>query len=153
MNVRIVVADERKAMFFDSSKPSDLHACGGVENPAAGLKDSDLESDRPGRRMGGSSQGQGGASANHHGVNGERSTERHELAMFAKEVGQRIDADRVGRKFDRLVLVAPPKMLGLLRQSLPTQSQTLLAGEIPKDLAQHAPAAILNAIPRDTFWM
>jgi protein required for attachment to host cells len=59
----------------------------------------------------------------------------------------------VSRKFDKLVLVAPPRMLGLLRQSLPTQSQSLLAAEIPKDLAQHAPAAIMNAIPKDTFWV
>jgi protein required for attachment to host cells len=153
MNVRIVVADERKAMFFDSSKPSDMQACGEVENPAAGLKDTDLETDRPGRRFGGTNGGNGqGNQSHHHGVNGERSTEQHELLMFAKEVGLRIDADRVGHKFDRLVLVAPPKMLGLLRQSLPTQSQSLLASEIPKDLAQHTPAAIMNAIPRDTFW-
>jgi protein required for attachment to host cells len=156
MNVRIVVADERKAMFFDSSKPSDLQACGAVENPAAGLKDLDLEADRPGRRFGSpmssGGNGVGSHSSHHHGVNGERSAQRHELVMFAKEVGQRIDADRLGRKFDRLVLVAPPKMLGLLRQSLPTQSQSLLASEIPKDLAHHSPVAIMNAIPRDTFW-
>jgi protein required for attachment to host cells len=35
---------------------------------------------------------------------------------------------------------------------LPTQSQSMLAGEIPKDLAQHTPDAIMNAIPRETFW-
>ena len=150
MNVRIVVADERKALFFDSSKPSDLTPRGTVENPAAGLKDIDLESDRPGSRYGGGPTGNG--SGAHHGVDGERSTLRHELTMFAKQVGQHIDADRVSRKFDRLVLVAPPKMLGLLRQSLPTQSQSLLAAEIAKDLAHHAPAAIMNAIPKDTFW-
>jgi len=154
MNVRIVVVDERKALFFDSSKPSDLQACGEVNNPAAGLKDIDLESDRAGRRFGGGGGGgsNGASPSHHHGVNGERSTEQHELTMFAKEVGQRIDADRVGHKFDRLVLVAPPKMLGLIRQSLPTHSQSLLAVEIPKDLAQHTPAAIMNAIPKDTFW-
>ena len=148
MNVRIVVADERKALFFDSTRPSDCRARGSIENPAAGLKDTDLETDRPGSRKGGGING----GAMHHGVNGERSTERHELAMFAKEVGHRIDADRIGHKFDKLVLVAPPKMLGLIRQSLHSQTQSMLAGEIPKDLAQHAPAAIMNAIPKDTFW-
>jgi protein required for attachment to host cells len=155
MNVRIVVADERKALFFDSSRPSDMTPRGTVENPTAGLKDTDLESDRPGRRFGGGPTGNNGSGthqSHHHGVDGERSTVRHELAMFAKQVGQHIDADRASHKFDRLVLVAPPKMLGLLRQSLPTQSQSLLAAEIPKDLAQHAPAAIMNAIPKDTFW-
>ena len=148
MNVRIVVADERRALFFDSTRPSDCRPRGSIENPAAGLKDVDLETDRPGTRMGGGTNG----GAMRHGVNGERSTERHELAMFAKEVGHRIDADRVGHQFDKLVLVAAPKMLGLIRQSLPTQTQSLLASEIPKDLAQHDPSVIMNAIPKDTFW-
>jgi protein required for attachment to host cells len=148
MNIRIVVADERQALFFDSTRPSDCRPQGSVDNPAAGLKDTDLETDRAGRRFGGGANG----TATHHGVNGERSTERHELTLFAKEVGQRIDADRVGHKFDKLVLVAPPKMLGLIRQALPSQSQSLLAGEIAKDLAHHGPDAIMNAIPKDAFW-
>jgi protein required for attachment to host cells len=155
MNVRIVVADERKAMFYDCSKPTDLTPVGALENPTGGMKDVDLETDRPGRRFGGTtgvSHGQGANASHHHGVDGERSTEKHELTIFAKQVGQRIDADRIGHKFDKLVLVAPPKMLGLLRQSLPTQSQSMLAGEIPKDLARHSTEAILNVIPRDTFF-
>ena len=155
MNVRIVVADERKAMFYDCSRPTDLTPVGALENPTGGMKDVDLETDRAGRRFGGTtgvSHGQGANASHHHGVNGERSTGQHELTIFAKQVGQRIDADRVGHKFDKLVLVAPPKMLGLLRQSLPTQSQSMLAGEIPMVLARHSTAAILNVIPRDTFF-
>jgi protein required for attachment to host cells len=155
MNVRIVVADERKAMFYDCSRPTEMQPVGSVENPTGGMKDTELETDRAGRRFGGASgvsHGQGGPQGHHHGVDGERSTERHELTMFAKQVGQKIDADRIGHKFDKLVLVAPPKMLGLLRQSLPTQSQSMLAGEVPKDLARHPQDAILNAIPRDMFF-
>jgi len=148
MNVRIVVANERKAEFFDAYRPgTPLNACGTLENPTGGKKDSELETDRPGRRMGGG-QGQ----PHHHGVDGERSTEQHELTLFAKVVGQRIDADRIGHRFDRLVLVAPPKMLGLIRQALPVQSQSLLASEISKDLLHHGPEAVMNAVPRETFW-
>lgn len=155
MNIRVVVADERRATFFDVSRPNNLQEAGAVENPTGRLKDTDLETDRAGRRFGGTqgvSHGQGPSQGHHHGVDGERSTLQHDLTLFAKEVGRRIDADRVGHKFDKLVIVAAPKMLGLLRQSIPATVQSMVAGEIPKDLVNHGPEAILNAIPRDAFF-
>ena len=156
MNVRVVVADERQANFFDASKygaPLALRAS--LENPTGGKKDIDLETDRPGRRFGGASgvrHGSGSQQAHHHGVNGERSTEQHELTLFAKEVAQKIDGDRLKQEFDRLVIIAGPKMLGLLRQSLPTPSHSLLAAEVSKDLTHQSQAAILKALPGDAFF-
>jgi protein required for attachment to host cells len=156
MNVRIVVADERQANFFDAVTPTaPLIERGSLQNGTGGLKDIDLETDRPGRRSGGTSgvtYGGGAMQGHHHGVDGEKSTVQHELTLFAKEVAQRIDADRARNKFDKLVLVAGPRMLGLLRQSLPKQSQSLLAGEVPKDIVQQGPDVILKAVPVDAFW-
>jgi protein required for attachment to host cells len=154
MNIRIVVADERRATFFDapSLNATALSQCGAVENPVGRLKDTDLETDRAGSRAGGSRVGNGGGQGNHHGVDGEKSTVQHDLTLFAKEVGRRIDADRVGHKFDKLVIVAPPKMLGLLRQAMPAPLQSMVAGEVAKDLTRHGPDAIVNTIPRDAFF-
>lgn len=155
MNVRIVVADERQANFFDAVTPkAPLTARGSLINESGGKKDIELESDRPGRRYGGSngvSHG-GAAQGHHHGVNGERSTEQHDLTIFAKEVARRIEAGRARHEFDKLVLVAAPKMLGLLRQSLPTTSQSLLAETICKDIVHQGPDAILRVIPPDMFF-
>lgn len=150
MNLRIVVTDEREASFFDTSKLiGPLTARGSLQNGAAGLKDSDLETDRPGRRHNGSA----GVSHGHsHGVDGERSTERHDVELFAKAVAQRIEADRIKNNFDKLLLIAPPKMLGLLRQSLSTPTRALVAGEVSKDLKRHGEDAILREIPDDTFF-
>jgi protein required for attachment to host cells len=145
MNIRIVVADERQVNFFDTAAlNSPLAAKGSMHNPIAGLKDQDLETDREGRRF-------GGTAGHHHGVDGERSTERHELTRFAKEVGQRIEAGRVNHEFDRLILVAPPRMLGLLRQSLPDTSRSLLAAEVAKDVVHQGPNAICEVVPREAF--
>ena len=106
MKVRVVVADERQAAFFDMSRPSGpLAAAGAVENGVGGKRDIDLETDRAGRRFGGM--------GHHHGVEGERSTIQHELTHFARTVAQRIYEDRNRRDFDKLVLMAPPKMLGI----------------------------------------
>ena len=38
------------------------------------------------------------------------------------------------KKFDRLVLVAPPKALGDLRAELPKHAQERVTHELPKDL-------------------
>jgi protein required for attachment to host cells len=156
MNVRIVVADEREAKFFQASTPrAPLAARGSVQNETGNMRDTDLETDRPGRRYGGTSgvrHGAGVQAGHHHGVDGERSTKQHELTLFAKEVAQRIDSERMKHEFDKLVLVAPPKMLGLLRQSLTHPTQAMLAAEIAKDLLHHGPDAILDALPTETFW-
>lgn len=145
MKVRIVVADERQAHFFDASRADGpFTPRGSLQNGAGGLKDIDLETDRPGRRFG------GGAGARH-AVDGERSTEQHELTLFAKDVAQRIDKDRVNHAFDKLVLIAPPKMLGLLRQALPSPAQSLIASEVPKNIVQQGPEAIRNLVPRRAF--
>ncbi len=156
MNLRIVVADERQANFFDAFNPNGpLTARGSIQNPKAGLKDTDLETDRPGRRFGGGNgvaHGSGTQQGHHHGVDGERSTERHDVELFAKEVAQRIDTGRTRKEFDKLMLIAPPKMLGLLRQSLPNHSQALVTEEITKDIVNQGPDAILRLIPRDAFF-
>jgi protein required for attachment to host cells len=153
MNVRIVVADEREAQFFDASKPhAPLVSRGSIRNAAGDMRDRELETDRPGRRFGGTGGARGVQAAHHHGVNGERSTKQHELTLFAKEVAHRIDSGRINREYDKLVLVAPPKMLGLLRQSLTQPTQAMLAAEIAKDLVQQGPDAILSTLPAETFW-
>jgi protein required for attachment to host cells len=146
MNVRIVVADGRQANFFDAGNPGGPWAQrGSLHNETAGMKDTDLETDRAGRRF-------GGTAGHHHGVDGERSTERHELTNFAREVAQNIEAARVAHEFDRLVIVAGPRMLGLLREELPQPCREVLAAEVTKDLPAQDTAAIREAVPREVFW-
>jgi protein required for attachment to host cells len=146
MNVRIVVADGRQANFFDAGKPGGPWAqSGSLHNETAGMKDRDLETDRPGRRF-------GGTAGHRHGVDGERSTERHELTNFAREVAYNIEAARVAHEFDRLVIVAGPRMLGLLRDELPQPCRDVLAAEVAKDLSAQDTAAIGAAVPREVFW-
>lgn len=155
MKVRIVVADERQASFYDALTPkAPLIERGSLYNERGGKRDSELESDRPGRRFGGAGgvrHGNGGIQGHHHGVTGEKSTVQHELALFAKEVARRIETDRARNQFDRLVLVAGPKMLGLLRQSLSNPTQSMLAGQISKDILRQGPEVILKAVPIEAF--
>ncbi len=144
MNVRIVAADEREAEFFDAiAFNAPFTARGSLRNEAAG-KDIDLESDREGRRF-------GGTSGHHHGVDGERSTREHQLTRFARQIARRIDHDRANREFDKLVIIAGPHMTGLLRQELPESSLRMVAAQVSKDLMHQGADTIRNAVPRELF--
>jgi protein required for attachment to host cells len=144
ITVRVVVADERDATFFDLARPqAPLEARGSLHNDAA-RPDRELETDRPGRRF-------GGTHGNRHAVDGERSTERHEMELFAKQVCQEIDGARTRHEFDRLVLIAGPRMLGLLREALPAPCQAVVAAEVAKDFSLEQVDSIRDAVPREVF--
>jgi protein required for attachment to host cells len=144
MNVRVVVADERYANFFDFAHPhASPAASGSVQNDAA-RPDRELESDVPGRRF-------GGTDGNRHALDGERSTERHESEQFAKSIARMLDGARTRQEFDRLVLIAAPRMLGLLREALPQPCRSIVTAEVAKELVNHDIDRIREALPREAF--
>jgi protein required for attachment to host cells len=57
---------------------------------------------------------------------------------FARAVAKKMDADAARKRFDRLVLVAPPVTLGNIRAALKPATRKLVAAEINKDLT-HLP--------------
>ena len=66
-----------------------------------------------------------------------RSEGPHERAVsdFARALASRLQHARATNQYDRLVLVAPPKFLGLLRSSLDAQTERCVVGSLDKDLA------------------
>ena len=66
-----------------------------------------------------------------------RSEGPHErvVADFARELAARLRQARVANTFERLVLVAPPKFLGLLRAQLDDPTSARVVGSLDKDLA------------------
>lgn len=59
-------------------------------------------------------------------------------AEFANRINDYLDAAQRAGKFQRLVLIAAPAMLGQLRQKLSPHLKDVLRADIPKDLV-HAP--------------
>ena len=144
ITVRVVVADERDATFFDLTQPqAPLETRGSLHNDSA-RPDRELETDRPGRRF-------GGTHGNRHAVDGESSTQRHETELFAKQVCQALDGARTRHEFDRLVIIAGPRMLGMLREALPAPCQAVVAAEVAKDFSLDQVDSIRDAVPRDAF--
>lgn len=68
--------------------------------------------------------------------------QKHKDAQFAKDLIGHLSKARQEGRFDRLILAAGPRMLGLLRQELDPPLQAVLLGEIPKDLSSQSLADI-----------
>lgn len=70
--------------------------------------------------------------------------DRHEFEkeLFARDLAGVINAAAAQRRFDRLVLVAPPSALGRLRAALAPRTRRSIIGEVRKDLT-HLPLRML----------
>ncbi|MEL7612872.1 host attachment protein [Vreelandella titanicae] len=76
----------------------------------------------------------------------EGTATKHENELFAKEVAQRLYSARVGNSMKKLIMVAPPKFLGLLRDKLDAPTQKLVIHSLPKDLSKASMADIQQAV-------
>ncbi len=89
----------------------------------------DIEADRPGRTKDRMAQGR-------HAY--EPPTDPHENAeiTFAREVARLLDEERRKNAFDELVLIAPPKALGRLRDAMGRELRRMVVAEVGKDLTR-----------------
>lgn len=95
------------------------------EHPQSREKNADLVTDRPGHN-----QGHG----NGHGSYVPATTPKeHEADVFALELARELEAGRVGKEYDRLVLVAPPAFMGQLNQRMNDPVKALVSDKLEKD--------------------
>ncbi len=130
---RIVVADKAEAIFYEAKTlRSPIREVDRISDPTAQLPLREQLADKPGRSYDIVGEGR-------HAV-GSRSNLRLVAAQrFAKRVGRRLDLARRSRDFDRLVLIAAPRFLGVLRRSLSGPTRAMVSHEVAKDLV-HEPA-------------
>lgn len=153
MRIRIVVADQSEARFYDSLgflRP--LKLAGTLRNPRARLHVRDIEADRPGRTISRSvSSGgrhRGGA---RHAYGSERGAKRQALSAFARRIAADLEqAQRAGR-FERLVLLAGPTLLGSLRAALSSELLGRIALTLTKDVVHRRDWDLRTHIPREVF--
>ena len=134
-NTLVLVGDGRKAMFLRNKGGAghpDLFADQIMEqdNPPT----HEQGTDRPGRYDG--------------PAGGPRSaveqTDWHQQAedRFAAQVAQVLYKRAHGHDFERLIVVAPPRMLGTLRSAFHKEVAQKVTAEIAKDLTSRLPAEI-----------
>jgi protein required for attachment to host cells len=124
----IVIADGARARIVRNDGPGKgVAALPGLEFQGDHSAAFDIAADKPGRAF----DSVGNA---RHAM--EPSSDPHDelKAQFMKKIVAVLES-RQG-DFDRLILVAPPQALGLLRKSLPAAVASKVTGELGKDLTQ-----------------
>ena len=136
----VVVADKSKARIFTVADPRGalLDECE-LEHPEARGREQALTSDRPGRSF--DSKGQG-----RHAMGSSVEPDKQETIRFAKQVTDHVQTAHNEGRCNRLLLVAGPPLLGLLRKNLKTSSN-LHISELEKNLGQYGALEIRKHLP------
>lgn len=135
----VVVADGEKALFLrnegDARNPNlEVFREMAQDNPAT----REQGTDKPGRMH--------DASPAHR--SGVQETDWHQIGKerFAKTVAERLYKYAHAGRFDKLVLVAPPTVLGDIRKELHPEVAERVVSEIPKTLTNHSVDKIENLL-------
>jgi protein required for attachment to host cells len=125
---RVLVAHDAGARWFDNRGPGKgLIPRGEVAFEDGRRHQGELEADRPG-----SSAGRAGAGR--HSYAPSRDAKEVACAHFAKELAADLAREHRAGDFTRLVLVAPPRFLGVLKSALDPLLERALLATVAKDL-------------------
>lgn len=134
-NTWIVVADGGVARFFERARPGANIV--EREDLALRIEEAEPPRDRPMRvhdRMGPA----------RHAAESRQSPRVAAEAKFLKQVGDFINSGAENGAFEALVLCAPPRPLGSLREALSKHARDKTKAELNKDLT-HVPAHEMNS--------
>ena len=139
MNKRwLVVAESARAKIYTQAVAgASLEEVEDLAHSASRLHDRDLVSDGPGRSFDSAGQGR-------HAMEPGVQPQRHEAEVFARQIAARLKAASAGGEFEELVIAAPPKFLGLLREHLGSTTQAKLTQTIDKNLIRSTPAELVR---------
>ncbi len=127
MSILVLTANGGKAKLYSAHSPTAaLAEIETFDNPGGRAKDHDMKSDSPGRSR------EGGGTAKH-AMTSEIEPQEEEQIRFAKRLAERLENERQDHSFDRLVVVAGPKFLGLLRDHFGAPLRDLITVEMDKD--------------------
>ena len=123
----ILTVESRGARIFASSGREEPVLVKIITHPKGREQDVAFNSDRPGRRrvpIGGS----------RHALSAPVSPHEEENKKFIHQVVDFLKVSYERHQFERLVVVAPPALLGRLRRLLPTSLKKILLQEVAKEL-------------------
>jgi protein required for attachment to host cells len=125
--ILVVNANSSLCRFYDYQRhPAKLTLLKEIQHPENKLKNSELTSDKSGHYQ--SSHTSRGAYSPH------RDAKEIHINNFSREVANMLDKDRNSRLFDKLILIAPSHLNGLLLQHLNKHVIALMTNNIQKDL-------------------
>jgi protein required for attachment to host cells len=134
----VLVAESSRAKFYTArNRSAPITEIEALAHPEGRLHEGDLVSDSAGSDGGSVGQGR-------HIMNDKTSAKEQEACGFAKDLANRLDSARNRGEFSKLVLVAPPFFLGLLRDNLSKEVMAMVSNQVHKNLVQK-PAETVRA--------
>ncbi|GAB2717575.1 host attachment protein [Halomonas garicola] len=138
MTTYIVVADAARARIFtrDALKLAEQE---NLVNAEGRLHEGDLVTDSPGASVHESASSTARSSDEGSALDNARE-------VFAKQVADRLYTARIDNSMDKLIIVAPAKFLGLLREKLDASTQKLVIHTLTKNFSKAAVEEIQEAV-------
>ena len=127
-NALVLVADGRKLLFLrNQGDDAQIDLRTEAHDEREDLKDSDLKADAPGTVQ--QSAGYG------HSTYEETDFHEQEEERWIKDAAAEINKRALENDFDALVIVAPPRSLGLFRKELHKEAEKRLVATINKEMS------------------
>jgi protein required for attachment to host cells len=142
----VVVGDGEKALFLRNEGEEAFPKLAVIrELEHANPPTREQGTDTPGRMADGSRPGRT-PQITHMSAVEETDWHRLEKARFAKELADRLYKAAHAGAYDKLIVAAPPVVLGEIRKSLHKEVESRLLFDLPKELTNHTVDGIETAI-------
>ena len=124
----ILIANRTGARLIDRQGPN-LSLLETIAHDTGRARDRDLNSDRHGETF-------NRVGSSRHALATSEAPHEHDARLFAHALADRLRTERLNHRFERLVLVAEPHFLGLLREALDKATERAVIATVAKDLAE-----------------
>lgn len=133
----VLVANRANASLFQTQGPNVAPTLvQHFDHPEGRLKSGEIDSDRPGRAF-------DRRGASRHALSHEEDPVERVAHAFALDLANHLERAREKGEYDQLGLIAPPRMLGYLRDAISKNTRALVYGELSKDLGEPQPKELL----------
>ena len=144
-NTWVLVADSASARLFSAATPTGpLEELESLTHREGRMHPRELTSDLPGRAFDSAGQGR-------HAMESHAEPQKQEAIAFARRLAERLDKARSQGEIERLIVVAAPAFLGLLRDHLGMKIRRLVEAEFALNLVRLAPNEIRGHLPEKLF--
>ncbi len=141
----VVVADSASARIFSLAGPmSPLEDIETLDHPEGRLSAQQINADRPGRSY-------ASAGKMRHAMEREVDPKKQAVINFARRVVERLEHAKAQGELERLILVAAPEFLGLLRDHMSSEIKRIVENEFALNLADLPPKEIRTHLPEKLF--
>lgn len=135
----VLVADgQRATVYYNDGPGKGLQVVPELSEQRIGHSTHEMMTDKPGRMK--ASSGATGSS----GMTPRSDPHEAEEQKFVEHLAGELNLAAIAKRFDRLILAAPPRALGYLRGALSAATTKLVLAELHKDLTKNSTADLVK---------